>query len=400
MTPAADPFDWLPGVVVAVSSQTARARSLTIAVPGLREARAGQHVDLRLTADDGYTAVRSYSLSDVRGSRAADRGRELESAGGAGRVGEDGSVRVSAGGAGRVGEDGSVPVSAGGAGRVGDAGIPSIEVTVERMVDGEVSPYLVEDAEPGDPIEVRGPIGGWFVWPPTEFEPDSAVHAVLPEPPGATPLRAAPVQLIGGGSGVAPLMAMVRARGRDAPPFRLLASVRDPRSRWFAGELDEAVRASSGTGGDSAAGAGANGGSVAGTAMGGDSVAGAGGDSVARASSGTSGGPAEGTGAALDDAAATRAGASDDADPGAGGALGAEAALRVDWVYSRKAPEGEARPAGRLTRDELERFVLPASAHPLVYVCGANSFVEAVAGWLVELGHAPTRVRTERFGGL
>ncbi|GAA0965023.1 hypothetical protein [Frigoribacterium faeni] len=388
MTPAADPFDWLPGTVVAVSSQTARARSLTIAVPGLREARAGQHVDLRLTADDGYTAVRSYSLSDVRGSRAAHGGRDLDSAGGAGRVGEDGSVRVSAGGAGRVGEDGSVRVSAGGAGRVGDAGIPSIEVTVERMVDGEVSPYLVEDAEPGDPIEVRGPIGGWFVWPPTEFEPDSAVHAVLPEPPGATPLRAAPVQLIGGGSGVAPLMAMVRARGRDAPPFRLLASVRDPRSRWFAGELDEAVRASSGMGGDS----------VAGAATGGDSVAGAGGDSAAGAGAG--GRSVAGAGADLDGAAATRAGASDDADPGAGGALGAEAALRVDWVYSREAPEGEARPAGRLTRDELERFVLPASAHPLVYVCGANSFVEAVAAWLVELGHAPTRVRTERFGGL
>lgn len=383
MTPAADPFDWLPGTVVAVSSQTARARSLTIAVPGLREARAGQHVDLRLTADDGYTAVRSYSLSDVRGSRAAHGGRDLDSAGGAGRVGEDGSVRV----------------SAGGAGRVGDAGIPSIEVTVERMVDGEVSPYLVEDAEPGDPIEVRGPIGGWFVWPPTEFEPDSAVHAVLPEPPGATPLREAPVQLIGGGSGVAPLMAMVRARGRDAPPFRLLASVRDPRSRWFAGELDEAVRASSGVGGGSVAGAGGD--SVArassGTGGGPAAVAGAGGGSVA--GTGADGDSAEGAGGAPDHAAATHAGASDDADPGAGGTFTAEA-LRVDWVYSREAPEGEARPAGRLTREELERFVLPASAHPLVYVCGANSFVEAVAGWLVELGHAPTRVRTERFGGL
>nr|BFF15913.1 hypothetical protein GCM10025699_72160 [Microbacterium flavescens] len=138
--------------------------------------------------------------------------------------------------------------------------------------------------------------------------------------------------------------------------------------------------------------------SVAGAATGGDSVAGAGGDSAAGAGAG--GRSVAGAGADLDGAAATRAGASDDADPGAGGALGAEAALRVDWVYSREAPEGEARPAGRLTRDELERFVLPASAHPLVYVCGANSFVEAVAAWLVELGHAPTRVRTERFGGL
>jgi ferredoxin-NADP reductase len=72
----------------------------------------------------------------------------------------------------------------------------------------------------------------------------------------------------------------------------------------------------------------------------------------------------------------------------------------VDWVFSRTAPEGHARPVGRLTRDELERLVLPASEHPLVYVCGANSFVAVVAGWLVELGHAPTRVRTERFGGV
>jgi ferredoxin-NADP reductase len=293
VSPTADPFDWLPATVVSVVAQTDRARSLTLSVPGLRPARAGQHVDLRLTADDGYTAVRSYSLSDVR----PDAG----------------------------------PTGRGGA---GDA--PRIEVTVERLADGEVSPYLVDSAEPGDPVEVRGPIGGWFVWPPTEFEPDSAVHAVLPEPEGATPLREAPVQLIAGGSGVAPLMAMVRSRGLDAPPFRLLASVRDPRSRWYVEELGEAVRASSGTAGGDGAG------------------------EAARASSG----------------------------------------LAVDWVYSRVAPAGSTRAAGRLTRDELEGLVLPASEHPLVYVCGANSFVEAVAGWLVELGHAPTRVRTERFGGV
>ncbi|WP_371740422.1 oxidoreductase [Frigoribacterium sp. VKM Ac-2860] len=289
LDPEGDPYAWLPATIVSSVAQTSRARSLTLAVPGLRPARAGQHVDLRLTADDGYTAVRSYSLSDVRASGGPDGGR-----------------------------------GAGGAGPV-----PQIEVTVERLDDGEVSPYLVDAAEPGDPIEVRGPIGGWFVWPPTEFEPDSAVHAVLPEPEGATPPTAAPVQLIGGGSGVAPLMAMVRARGRDAPPMRLLASVRDPGSRWYVGELDEAVRASS-----------------------------------------------------------------------AREETGPRVPLVVDWVFSRTAPEGHARPVGRLTRDELERLVLPASEHPLVYVCGANSFVAVVAGWLVELGHAPTRVRTERFGGV
>jgi len=329
----ADPFAWLPGTVVAVTPQTSRARSITLSVPGLRPARAGQHVDVRLTADDGYTAVRSYSLSDVRGSWPP---RSVESTGGAARVPE-GEVTALAGStlAGQVVvepefvEPASVEPASVEPASVEPA---SVEITVERLDDGEVSPYLVDGAEVGDPVEVRGPIGGWFVWPPTEFEPDSAVHAVLPEPEGATPPTLAPVQLIGGGSGVAPLTAMVRARRRDAPPMRLLASVRDPGSRWFVAELDEAARASSGVSGHGA---------------------------------------------------------------GAGGA-----GLSVDWVYSRVAPEGHGRPAGRLTRDELERLVLPAAEHPLVYVCGANSFVEVVAGWLVELGHAPTRVRTERFGGV
>ncbi|MBF4601832.1 oxidoreductase [Frigoribacterium sp. VKM Ac-1396] len=305
----------MPATIVSSVAQSPRARSLTLAVPGLRPARAGQHVDLRLTADDGYTAVRSYSLSDVRASGAAVDVADAAHAGGA----ADAGGAALAGGA----------AHAGGAGRV-----PQVEVTVERLDDGEVSPYLVDAAEPGDPVEVRGPIGGWFVWPPTEFEPDSAVHAVLPEPEGATPPTSAPVQLIGGGSGVAPLMAMVRARGRGAPTMRLLASVRDPGSRWFVAELDEAARASSAD--------------VARRAGGGEQPAG----------------------------------------------------LAVDWVYSRVAPEGHGRAAGRLTRNELERLVLPASEHPLVYVCGANSFVAVVAAWLVELGHAPTRVRTERFGGV
>ncbi|WP_235450940.1 hypothetical protein [Frigoribacterium sp. RIT-PI-h] len=123
--------------------------------------------------------------------------------------------------------------------------------------------------------------------------------------------------------------------------MRLLASVRDPGSRWFVAELDEAARASS------------------------DHDAGATPDDAA---------------ATPDDAAATP--------------------FAVDWVYSRAAPEGHGRPAGRLTRDELERLVLPASEHPLGYVCGANSFVAVVAGWVVELGHAPTRVRTGRCGGV
>jgi ferredoxin-NADP reductase len=282
---AGDPFRWLPATIAAVAPQTPTGRSVVLDVPGLRPARAGQHVDLRLTADDGYQAVRSYSLSDVR-------------------------------------------ASAGGAGRV-----PQVELTVEELPDGEVSPWLVGSAEVGDPVEVRGPIGGWFVWPPTEFDPDSAVHAVLPEPEGAPPPGRSPVQLIGGGSGIAPLVAVLRARaagaagavggvgGADAPPMRLLGSVRTPADRWFDAELT---------------------------------------------------------------------------------ALAAESAgeVRVDWVHTREAPAGSTRASGRLTRDELLALALPASDHPLVYVCGTNSFVESVAGWLVDAGHDPTRVRTERFGGV
>jgi len=286
-----DPFRWLPATIVAAAGQTPTGRSIVLEVPGLRPARAGQHVDVRLTADDGYQAVRSYSLSDVR-------------------------------------------ASAGGAGRA-----PQIELTVEELPDGEVSPYLVSFAEVGDPVEVRGPIGGWFVWPPTEFDPDSAVHAVLPEPDGAPAPGRSAVQLIGGGSGIAPLVAMVRARAAGAaagapaagdapgdeagppPRMRLLCSVRTPADRWFGDELAALADESSG-------------------------------------------------------------------------------AVQVDWVFTREAPAGATRASGRLTRDELLDLVLPASAHPLVYVCGTNSFVETVAGWLVDAGHDPTRVRTERFGGV
>ena len=287
-----DPFRWLPATIVAAAGRTPTGRSIVLEVPGLRPARAGQHVDVRLTADDGYQAVRSYSLSDVR-------------------------------------------ASAGGAGRA-----PQIELTVEELPDGEVSPYLVSSAEVGDPVEVRGPIGGWFVWSPTEFDPDSAVHAVLPEPDGAPAPGRSAVQLIGGGSGIAPLVAVVRARaagaaagapaagdeasdeaGPPVPRMRLLCSVRTPADRWFGDELAALADESSGE-------------------------------------------------------------------------------VQVDWVFTREAPAGATRASGRLTRDELLDLVLPASAHPLVYVCGTNSFVETVAGWLVDAGHDPTRVRTERFGGV
>jgi ferredoxin-NADP reductase len=154
---------WREASVVAVREETATARTLELAVPGWPGHLAGQHVDIRLTAEDGYTAVRSYSL-------AADP--------------------------------------------VGDR----IEVTVEQVEDGEVSPYLAGEVMVGDRMEVRGPIGGWFVWRPEQAEP---------------------VQLIAGGSGIVPLMAMIRARAIAgvAVPFRLLYSVRTPESIIYRQEL-------------------------------------------------------------------------------------------------------------------------------------------------------------------
>ncbi|MFE7671306.1 ferredoxin reductase [Streptomyces albidoflavus] len=153
-------------VVAEVRRQTADARTLVLTVDGWPGHLAGQYVDLRLTAEDGHQAVRSYSLCAP-----ADGAR--------------------------------------------------LEVTVQPVADGEVSPYLAGEVRPGDELELRGPLGDRFVWDPADGVPD-------------------PVLLAGGGSGVAPLMAMVRARcGVPAPaPLRLLHSVRAPDQRWYAAELD------------------------------------------------------------------------------------------------------------------------------------------------------------------
>jgi ferredoxin-NADP reductase len=154
---------WRPARLAAVRSQTASARSLTFDVPGWPGHVAGQHVDIRLTADDGYTAQRSYSLSaPAEGDR--------------------------------------------------------VEVTVQRVADGEVSPYLLDGLAVGEFVELRGPVGGWFVWRPDD---------------------PAPVMLVGGGSGVVPLVCMIRERRRlgSAVPFRLLYSVRSTSDALYVDEL-------------------------------------------------------------------------------------------------------------------------------------------------------------------
>ena len=155
---------WRVGTVVALQDETATARTIRFEVPDWPDHIAGQHVDVRLTASDGYSAVRSYSIA-----------------------------------------------SAPNASRL-------FEITVERLPDGEVSPYLTQDVMVGDRLELRGPIGGWFVWRSAQAEP---------------------IQLIAGGSGIVPLMAMIRSRvsAGSAAPFRLLYSVREPKAVWYGDEL-------------------------------------------------------------------------------------------------------------------------------------------------------------------
>ncbi len=155
---------WRVGTVVALHDETATARTITLEVPDWPGHRAGQHVDVRLTASDGYSAVRSYSIA-------------------------------------------SAPTPE-----------RHVELSVERLRDGEVSPYLTQELGINDRLELRGPIGGWFVWRTQQAEP---------------------VQLIAGGSGIVPLMAMVRshASAGSTAPFRLLYSVREPGAVYYGDEL-------------------------------------------------------------------------------------------------------------------------------------------------------------------
>jgi ferredoxin-NADP reductase len=155
---------WRVGTVVGVRDETAVARTLVFQIEGWPGHAAGQHVDVRLTAPDGYSTQRSYSIASA----------------------VDGEL---------------------------------VELTVERLPDGEVSPYLSQVLSIGDQIELRGPIGGWFVWDPDD---DS------------------PALLVAGGSGVVPLMAMVRTRALvgSRVPFRLLYSVRSPDAVLYGAELE------------------------------------------------------------------------------------------------------------------------------------------------------------------
>jgi len=206
--------------------------------------RAGQHVDVRLTAEDGYQAERSYSIAS-----APEQGLEL---------------------------------------------------TVERLDDGEVSPYLVDELRPGDGLELRGPIGGYFVW-----EADD---------PG-------PVFLVAGGSGVVPLMAIIRHRiaTGSTTPMRLLYSSRTLEDVIYRTELE--------------------------------------------------------------------------------GVAAADNGIEIVQTLTRGQPEGWSGYSRRIDPDLLREVAWPAGDRPTVYVCGATTFVEAVAEGLVGLGYDPATIKTERYGG-
>jgi ferredoxin-NADP reductase len=149
----AEPLTWQISTVTAIRAETPEVRSFTLKLPSWRAHKAGQHYDVRLTAADGYQAQRSYSIASPPS---------------------------------RTGE---------------------VDLTIERISDGEVSPYFHDTVEVGDQVEVRGPIGGYFVWEPA---------------------LGGPLLLIGGGSGVVPLMAMLRERAvaDPMPPAVLLHSSR------------------------------------------------------------------------------------------------------------------------------------------------------------------------------
>jgi ferredoxin-NADP reductase len=157
-------LNWRLGEVVELIDETPRVRSIVLDVPNWPGHRAGQHVDVRLTAEDGYQAQRSYSIASAP---------------------EDDRLML----------------------------------TVERLFDGEVSPYLVDELRAGDVLELRGPIGGYFVWEAS---------------------MSGPLFLVAGGSGVVPLMAMLRHRAASVPeyPARLVYSSRTWQDVIFRDELE------------------------------------------------------------------------------------------------------------------------------------------------------------------
>ena len=236
---------WRAATLTAAFQETQSARTLVLDVPGWPGHLPGQHVDVRLTAPDGYRAQRSYSIASAwvespAPSSPASAGAAPSSPAPAGAApsgaAPSGPAQSSPAQSGPApsGPAVSSPAQSGAAPAGPAPGSPAvggetaenggkIELTIQRLDDGEVSPYLTDVLEVGDQIELRGPVGGWFVW-----------HAKPSNP----------ALLIAGGSGVVPLMAMVRARADEMArqPFRMIYSVRTPGDVIYAEELARRVR--------------------------------------------------------------------------------------------------------------------------------------------------------------
>jgi ferredoxin-NADP reductase len=263
---AGEKLTWQVAEVLEVIRETPRVVTLVLDVPGWRRDlhRPGQHVAVRLTGEDGYQAQRLYSIA-------------------------------------------SAPES------------PRLALTVERFEEGEVSPYLAGELHPGDRFELRGPIGGYFVW---------------------TVAIGGPLLLVGGGSGIVPLMAMLRHRAAaaaaevatsGAAADSVTSRMRVPALLLYSSRVEE--------------------------------------DIIYRAE--------------LDGLAARQDG------------------LSVVYTLTRRQPPGWTGGARRLDRTmiaEAAGRAFAPEAHPHVYVCGSNSLVESAARHLIELGHDPGGIKTERFG--
>jgi len=237
-------LQWLTVEVLEVISENPRVRSLVLDAPGWPGHRAGQHVDVRLTADDGYQAQRSYSIASEPESK-------------------------------------------------------RLILTVEAIDDGEVSPYLTGEVRAGDRFELRGPIGGHFVW---------------------TDTLGGPLFLVAGGSGIVPLMAMLRHRAavRSEVAALLLYSSRTFDDIIYRAEIERIASAGDG--------------------------------------------------------------------------------VNVVHTLTRKQPQGWQGGRRRIDRDMLADAGPSPEAQPRIYICGPTPFVETAATILTELGHAPERIKTERFG--